>query len=411
MNKVWIIARHEYSINVRRAGFIVMTALVPILGIIGLLAGTFLGGQVPAFLESQFASMPSKIGVVDELGTFTPILPAYHERYTLFGDEDAGRNAVRQGDVTALLVIPKDYVNSGKVMIVSKDSGLTAAKIEDSSSARQFFVDHLLRDQLDPALRQRLANPVNPVLVNLADEGGAGGKGVDAIAGIMIPYFLAIMLVLTIFVTSGYLLRSVADEKVNRVIEVLLSSVSAWDLLAGKVLGLGALGLTQIVVWVGSALVIGRFGSVLHDINIPLLARPEVFALCLVYYLAGFLMYAVLMGSAGALGTTMQESQQLAGIFSFLAALPMIFAGFVFANPNMILVRIFSWFPLTAPTAMMLRIPMAEVPTIDIIGSIVMILLATPIILWAGSKVFRMGLLMYGKRPTMRQVWRTIREA
>jgi len=318
---------------------------------------------------------------------------------------------VRQGDVTALLVIPTDYVNSGKVMIVSKDSGLTAAKIEDSSSARQFFVDHLLRDQLDPALRQRLANPVNPVLVNLADEGGAGGKGVDAIASIMIPYFLAIMLVLTIFVTSGYLLRSVADEKVNRVIEVLLSSVSAWDLLAGKVLGLGALGLTQVVVWVGSALVIGRFGSVLHDINIPLLARPEVFALCLVYYLTGFLMYAVLMGSAGALGTTMQESQQLAGIFSFVAALPMIFAGFVFANPNMILVRIFSWFPLTAPTAMMLRIPMAEVPTIDIIGSIVMILLATPIILWAGSKVFRMGLLMYGKRPTMRQVWRTIREA
>ena len=411
MNKMWVIARHEYGINVRRAGFIIMTAIVPALGIIGLLGATLLGGQLPAFLESQFASMPSKVGVVDELGGFTPILPAYHERFTLYSDESAGRDAVRRDDVGSLLVIPADYVSSGDVRVVAKDSVLTAAKIEDSPSARQFFVDHLLRDKLDPTLRQRLADPVNPVPVDLEDESGAGANGVDVIAGIMVPYFLAIMLVITIFMTSGYLLRSVSEEKVNRVIEVLLSSVSAWDLLAGKVLGLGALGLTQVAVWLGSAIVLGRLGAVLHHFDIPLLARPEVFALCLIYYLTGFLMYAVLMGSAGALGTTMQESQQVAGIFSFVAAIPMIFAGFVFANPNMILVRILSWFPLTAPTAMMLRIPMAEVPVIDIVGSIAMVLIATPVILWAGAKVFRMGLLMYGKRPTVRQIWRTIREA
>ena len=411
MSKVWVIARHEYSINVRRVGFIIMTALVPILGIVGLLASTFLGGQVPAFLESQFSAIPSKIGVVDELGSFTPILPAFHERYALYNDEEVGRSAVKQGDIAALIVIPKDYIASGDVVIISKDSGMTAAKIEDSTSSRQFFVEHLVRDKLDADLRERLSNPVNPVLVSLADESGTGGTGANAIANIMTPYFLAIMLIITIFVTSGYLLRGVADEKVNRVIEVLLSSVSAWDLLAGKVLGLGALGLTQVGVWVGSVIVIGRLGAMLHGFSIPLLARPEVFVLCLIYYLTGFLMYAVLMGSAGALGTTMQESQQMAGIFSFLAAIPMFFAGFVIANPNMILVRILSWFPLTAPTAMMLRIPIAEIPPIDIVVSLVMILLAIPVILWAGSKVFRMGLLMYGKRPTMRQVWRTIREA
>ena len=141
------------------------------------------------------------------------------------------------------------------------------------------------------------------------------------------------------------------------------------------------------------------------------MSRPEVFALGLVYYLLGFLMYAVLMGSVGALGTTMQESQQMAGIFSLMAAIPIFFAGFVFTNPNMTLIRILSWFPLTAPTAMLLRIPMAEVPVVDIVGSIVMILIAIPVILWAGSKVFRLGLLMYGKRPTLAQVWRTLRQA
>ncbi|HEC34282.1 MAG TPA: ABC transporter permease, partial [Chloroflexi bacterium] len=140
-------------------------------------------------------------------------------------------------------------------------------------------------------------------------------------------------------------------------------------------------------------------------------ARPEVFVLGLVYYLLGFLVYAVLMGAVGALGTTMQESQQLAGIFSGMAAIPLILNGFIISNPNVPLLRVFSWFPLTAPTVMMLRLPMAKVPLVDIVGSIAMLILAIPAVLWAGSKVFRMGLLMYGKRPGLAQVVQVLREA
>ena len=412
MRKVWIIARHEYVINVRRTGFIIMTALVPILGIVGLLAMTVFGGQVPAFLESQFSSTPKHVGIVDELGDFTPILPDYHARYTLFAKQQTGREAIETGEITTLLIIPESYMESGEVMIISKGSAFSAAALENLSEVRQFFVDHLLRgQQVQPALRARLADPIQPVLVSLGDEGEPEGGELSTFLSIMVPYFLAIMLIVTILFASGYLLRGVSEEKTSRVIELLLSSVSAKELLAGKVLGLGALGLTQVMVWLASVLVLGSIASTLNGWSIPLMSRPEVFVLGLVYYLLGFLMYAVLMGSVGALGTTMHESQQMASIFSLMAAIPMFFAGFVFANPNMLVIRILSWFPFTAPTAMLLRIPMAEVPVVDIVGSIVMILITIPVVLWAGSKVFRMGLLMYGKRPTLAQVWQTLRRA
>ena len=411
MRKMWIIARHEYLVNVRRAGFIIMTALVPLLGVLGLLIAAFFGGQASAFFERQFAPEPKEIGVVDHLGAFTPLLPAHQDRYYLFADEETGRAALRSDEITTLLVIPEDYIQSGQVMIFSKGSGFSAAVLEDSAGVRAFFVDHLLRDEVYPALRKRLADPIEPVLVSLEAEGQPQGGPLGTFLNIMVPYFLGILLIMTIFVSSGYLLRGVAEEKTSRVIEIILSSVTARELLAGKVLGLGALGLTQVVIWLVSAFGLSRGAVSLLGVALPLLTRSEVFILGLVYYLLGFLVYAVLMGAVGALGTTMQESQQLAGIFSLMAAIPLMLGGFMFSNPNMSLLRALSWFPLTAPTMMLLRLPMAEVPVVDVVGSIVVLLISIPVLLWAGAKVFRMGLLMYGKRPSLAQVVRALREA
>lgn len=101
----------------------------------------------------------------------------------------------------------------------------------------------------------------------------------------------------------------------------------------------------------------------------------------------------------------------LAGIFSLMAAIPLMLGGFMFSNPNMTLLRVLSWFPLTAPTVMMLRLPMAEVPVVDIVGSIVVLILAIPAVLWAGAKVFRLGLLMYGKRPSAADILHALRRA
>jgi ABC-2 type transport system permease protein len=411
MRKVLIVARHEYLVNVRRVGFIVMTALVPLMGAAGLLIAAFFGGQAAAFFASTFVPETEVIGMVDQLGAFTPVLAKYEETVLLFPGEETGRAAVEADEIASLLVVPEDYVESGEVVIVSKESGFSAAIMEDSDVMRAFFVDHLLRDDVDPVLRERLANPIKPVFVSLEAEGETQAGPLSFVLNLIVPYFLGILLVMTIFVTSGYLLQSVTKEKTSRVMEILLSSVTARELLAGKVLGLGALGLTQIVIWLLSSVALSGGAAGLLGIALPLLVRPQVLVLGVVYYVLGFLVYAVLMGSVGALGTTEQESQQLAGIFSMMAAIPLMVGGFMFSNPNMTFVRVLSWFPLTAPTMMLLRLPMVEVPVIDIVGSIVMLIITIPAILWAGSKVFRMGLLMYGKRPSLRQVLRALRQA
>jgi ABC-2 type transport system permease protein len=124
-----------------------------------------------------------------------------------------------------------------------------------------------------------------------------------------------------------------------------------------------------------------------------------------VYYLLGYTVYAILMAGIGALGSTARESQQLAGIFSFFAAIPFMLSGLLFVNPNMLVARVLSFFPITAATMMMLRLPLADVPWVDVVGSIVVLIVFIPLALWMSAKLFGVGLLMYGKRPTLKEIW------
>jgi ABC-2 type transport system permease protein len=413
--KVWVVARHEYLTNVRRAGFIIMTTIVPALGIVALLFGAFFAGQaqqIGAFFEKQFEIGDKPIGVVDGSGTFSPILPSYEEDFVLVGSEAEAEVALKAEQVSKVMVIGEDYLETGRVVVMSMGSGFGAATVSDSRRVRAFFVDHLLADQVDPALQERAADPMDVEPRVISAGGETQGEGPWSFAfTFIIPYFLAIFLVTTIFISSGYLLQSVAEEKESRVIELVVSSVRPVELMAGKVAGLGALGLTQVLVWVASAAGFSGGAVALLAVagagSIPM----RVLVLGVVYYLLGYTMYAILMAGVGALGTTMRESQQLAGIFSFFAAVPYMISGFLFANPNMLIARVLSFFPLTAPTMMILRLPLTEVPWVDVAGSIVVLLLSIPAALWVGAKLFRVGLLVYGKRPTAREIWLILWEA
>ncbi len=411
VQKVLVIARHEYLVNVRRPGFLIVTGLVPLLGLVVLLLAALASGPTASALERVFVGR-QVTGVVDHSGIFTPLLPEYAEVYRLYPDEARGREALAAEEVDRLVLVPSDYLDTGQITIVARSTGFIAVEIEDATDLDRFFVAHLAREIPDPRLRARLVDPFEPTLVTLGQESSPAEGGPLSIVGrFVVPYVLSILLIMTIFVSSGYLLRSVAEEKTNRVIEILLSSVTAQELLAGKVIGLGALGLTQIGVWLLSGFGLSGGAFLLLGMVIPLFAQPTVLLLAAVYYVLGFLMYAVLMASVGALGTDVQEAQQLAGIFSLLAAVPLMLASVFFANPDSVLIRAISWFPLTAPTAMMLRLPMAQVPALDIGVSILSILVTTPLILWLGAKLFRLGLLMYGKRPGVREILRLLREA
>lgn len=411
MNKILIIAWHEYLTNVRRGGFIFVTALFPAMGLIALLVTAFFSGQAANFFQTTFAPQGQRTAIVDRSGLYTQVPPQYAGRFVLMPDEVAAKSALLAGQVNSYVVIPRDYVTSGKITSYAM-GGLTSATSGDSGALRGFLVFGLVAGKVDPDLAARASAPVHLTPVTLDKNGNPSG-GTDTlsfVSGFIVPYFLSILLVISIFTSSSYLLRSISEEKETRVIEIVLSSVSATQLLGGKVIGLGAVGLTQIAVWIMSAFLLsGGLGVVAAGVAISL--NPGTFLLAGVYFLLGFLVFGVVMAAAGAIGTSMRESQQIAGIFSFAAAIPYMLSGFLFANPNATIARVLSYFPLTAPTMMMLRLPLGDVPAVDIVGSIAVLLVSIPVLLWAGAKVFRMGLLMYGKRPAARQILRAIRQA
>ena len=405
------IARHEYTVNVWRPGFIFFTLLVPALGLIGLIVAGFFSGQASNFFQSQFGGPTQPVGVVDQSGLFTPISASFADSYVAFPDEGTARQALLDKRVSGYLVIPADYMATGHITSYSM-GGFFDSLSADSGPLRDFLVNGLLAGKLDPALETRVANPADVTPVTLDDKGQSksGQSGASALAGFIIPYVLSIFLVISIFTSSSYLLRSVSEEKETRVIEIILSSVSATELLTGKVLGLGALGLTQVLVWlVSGALLTGGIGALVAGVVVAL--NPLVFVLAGVYFLLGYLLFGTLMATAGALGTSLRESQQVAGIFSFGAAVPLWFNSLILANPNGVISRALSYFPLTSPTTMMLRLPLANVPPLDIAISLGVLVITIPIVLWAGAKIFRMGLLLTGKRPALRQIWRSLREA
>lgn len=408
------IAWHEFVTNVRRPGFIFFTLLIPALGVIGLIIAAFFSGQASDFLEDQFggaADLP--VGLVDQSGLYGELPPEYQSQYRLYPDPDSAQRALLDKELSGYIVIHPDYLETGDLTAYSTGGFFDAVNVGDSGRLRAFLVRGLLGEEVDPQLVERAADPSNVAMVTLDENGQptTDGNPLASVAGFIIPYILSIFLIISIFTASSYLLRSVSEEKETRVIEVVLSSVPATQLLTGKVIGLGVLGLTQMGVWlISSFLLTGGITAVAATVVVAL--NPVAFALSALYFLLGYLLYGTLMAVAGALGTSNRESQQLASVFSVAASVPLMFNSLILTGPDSALARGLSYFPLTAPTTMMLRLPLTpSLPWLDIAISIGGLFITIPLVLWAGAKVFRMGLLLYGKRPGVKQILQAMRAA
>jgi len=230
--------------------------------------------------------------------------------------------------------------------------------------------------------------------------------GAAEAARFLVPYVFTMLLFTSIFVSANYLLRGIADEKENRVIEVIISSVRPDELLKGKLIGLAAVGLTQVAVWLLMSIVPATMAlsTVVHISSATLLGVVLYFAL-------GFGLYATLMAGIGSLGTSYRETQQISGSVSMLAIAPLLLMTVILELPNGALARVLSFIPFTAPTTMVLRITTTEVPLIDYVISALFVIVGIWLVLKLSSKLFRFGLLIYGKRPTFGETMRWLRQS
>jgi ABC-2 type transport system permease protein len=206
-------------------------------------------------------------------------------------------------------------------------------------------------------------------------------------------------------VTSGQLLvRSLLEEKSNRVAEVLMSSCSANELLVGKIVGLSGLGLTQIALWglIGLAISL-QFAVTLISLTNALLL--------LLYFVLGYLLAASIFVGAGAPLTTEQEAQQITSYLMLIFIMPIALAFPVIQNPDSTLAKVLTFIPIVTPTMMALRIPIQTPSVLEIILSLLLLAGSAVAAMWAAGKIFRIGMLTYGKRPSLRELARWVRAA
>jgi ABC-2 type transport system permease protein len=352
------------------------------------------------------------MGYVDQSGLSDAALPQYAGRFVGYPDEASARADLLAGTIGSYFVLPSDYLQTGRVTVFGTGGGFAAFAAADNGEMSRFLVDHLLAGKVDAETQARVRAPMDVRSVTLNEAGETSTESPFSWVGdFVVPYLFSILFMITIFTASGFLLQSVSEEKEGRTIEILLSSISPTQLLAGKILGLGALGLIQVFVWVGAGLLLVTGAATLLSLTNVISISASTVALGITYFVLGYLLFATLMAVAGSMGTTMRESQQLAGIFTLFAAIPWMTMGIVIANPGSPVAIILSYFPLTAPVMMLIRLGFGQVPTGQIVISLAILMLGIGFSLWAGAKLFRVGLLMYGKRPSFKELTQAFRQA
>jgi ABC-2 type transport system permease protein len=405
MKKTWIIARHEFTTTIRRISYILLTISFPLLGLLGILV--YLG--VTQWGGEGAPPEELKIGYVDETGMFDKYTSPDGVVFMLYDTDDEARAALFSEEVSEYFAIPEDYLETGLIERYTTARELelpevTMALMED------FLVANLLTGEVSDEVLERAQTPLLPISTRLDPETGEVIPPENPFTAFAMPYIFALLFMISLFSASGFLLQGVSEEKENRLIEILLSSVSARQLLSGKVIGLGAAGLLQIVVWLTTAVIFAAIASAtilpLAGLTIPI----SLIVFGIVYFILGYLLFAIVMAGLGSIGSTARESSQWTMIVVMPAVIPIMLIGLFIANPNHVVFTILTLFPPTAPVTAIMRLSIASLPTWELLLSFAILIASILGAMWLASRVFRTFLLMYGKRPSFKEIWRYIRE-
>ncbi len=431
MNKVFLIIQREYLSRVKKKSFLIMTFLVPSL----FLAMIFLVG----YLSKKGDDSKKEFKVLDQSGIFQNQLSNSSTlNFTyLDGDYAKAKKDIRKDENVYLLYIPSDYAKSGKTEIISeKKPGF--AIVDDIESQMETILRNkkLIAAGIDTAVLNSSKAKVSINAKQLTDE---GEKDASIGATFIVGFVSAFLIYLSLFIYGAQVMRGVIEEKTNRIIEVIVSSVKPFQLMLGKILGIGAVGLTQFLLWIIlstslSTLAAGYFSKdesvkakveqvknstkgqeitkaassnnkvqdflqAADTINFPYIISTFFF-----YFLGGYLLYSALFAAVGSAVDNETETQQ----FMLPITLPLIFTfilgmNVIVNNPDSTLSFWLSIIPFTSPIAMMIRIPFG-VPGWQIALSMALLIIGFIFTTWVASRIYRVGILMYGKKVTYKEL-------
>ncbi len=328
-----------------------------------------------------------------------------------FEQESEALAALRAQHIAGYFSLAPDYIESGDVdSIVGEKRGIRASDVRRALT--RLLTENLMNDTVPPDLAARIGKPIDGGRsLILKPDGSLAPYSTGArVAHVIVPMAMTILLFVSIMGGGQTLIQGTATEKENRVVEVLLSSANPEEILAGKLLGLGAAGLIQIVVWFGMAGIAALLAAAaLTAMGVEIAWAPVIMAVP--FFLAGYLFVGSLMLGTGSFGNNLKEGQQWALIWILLTSLPMIFLTFLLDAPGGAIAQALTWFPFSTPAIVIFRmsIPGAEIRWWEIAGSFLTLLGCTWLALKMGARLFRLGLLMTGSRPKLREILRQAR--
>jgi ABC-2 type transport system permease protein len=449
LNRILAIMRREYLERVRTKAFWISTLLVPV----------FLGAVmiIPAWLAARGGGTFT-VGVLDFTGRFTepirlelddmigrqsavaaealehskvvpgeqveaigemskqPILELELVSISVDGDPDAARERAKQGvqdgAYDGLLVLSATLPEKGQAEYVSPNvSTFQMLSVLERSVNNVMVADRLTSAGLDPDAVGELTRRVDLKTLKL---GAKGQETHDQGQGFLVSYVFMMIIYMTVLMYGIYVMRGVLEEKASHIVEVIISTVKPFELMLGKILGIGAVGLTQFLLWSALMVAISAPGaaSALGMGSLELPAVPAVqIVFFVVYFVLGFLLYGTLYAGIGAAFDTEQEAQNFQGVITMFLVVPLVLMMYILNQPDAPLSVVLSLFPFFTPMLMFLRMTLTQVPAIQLLGSVVIMSATIVAAAWVVGKVYRVGILMHGSKPKLKDLLRWIREA
>jgi ABC-2 type transport system permease protein len=411
MRKLLLVAKHDIKMTLRQRSFWILTLIMPVILMATNAAGFVQGNQAAAQAEAGLpglAEEPATFGLVDQAGLVDEVPAELEGLLVRYDDAAAAKAGLAAGEVGEYAVLPPDFLATGQIDVYAEEAQLLGGAGQTARTVVPYLVALNLTG--DAAVAVALSNPTPNVLAQRHDlaPASAGGGSNRAMAEI-VAQILPLMYYFLLLMGSNYLMRSVVAEKENRTVEMLLLSVEPRQMMVGKILAASAVTVIQVAVWVGGGMFILNRGA--QILNLASFTFPPGFVFwALLFLTLGFLLYASVMAAAGAMANTAREAGQMT-VLLIVPLLPtLLFSQAFLDDPDGLLAVAVSLFPFSAPSAMVTRMAVADVPTWQILLSLAGLAFTTYLFVALAARFFRPGNLLSSQAFNWRRLltdWRS----
>jgi ABC-2 type transport system permease protein len=423
MRKVWVVIRREFLTRVRTKVFIISTLLGPVLiaafMVIPILFADRGGSRSVGVLDATTSGFGQVI--VDQLNSAEKLaarhIPVPLEQLEVAADSLA--RVVGADSLDGFLILTDAAVERGRAEYRGENvTSFADMGIIEGTLRSTVFAERLRREGVDPAIVSRARIPVQLTTIKIRQGEVTGESGE---ASFFLAYVMWFVLYISILLYGAQVMGSVVEEKQSRVVEVLISSLKPFQLLFGKVVGVGAVGLLQLAIWAGFAKLTlenrGRLAGLVADeqtatalasMGLPSLSLGIV-VVFLTYFVLGYFLYASMLAAVAAMVNSEAEARQAQTPVIMLLVIPAIMAFGILNNPDGGLAISLSVIPFSSPIAMPMRWVATPVPLVELSASVAVLILSVMAVSWVAGRIYRVGILAYGKKPGVKELVRWVR--